>query len=120
MVKDAEVHANEDAKKKELVETRNLAESMVTSTEKMLEENKDKATDDEIKAINESKDSLSKVLENQEATLDEMKNSIEELTKASQSFAEKLYAEAQQNNESAENDESNDDVVDGEVVEEDE
>ena len=120
MVKDAEVHANEDAKKKELVETRNLAESMVTSTEKMLEENKDKATDDEIKAINESKDSLSKVLENQEATLDEMKNSIEELTKASQSFAEKLYAEAQQNNKSAENDESNDDVVDGEVVEEDE
>ena len=120
MVKDAEVHANEDAKKKELVETRNLAESMVTSTEKMLEENKDKATDDEIKAINESKDSLSKVLENQEATLDEMKNSIEELTKASQSFAEKLYAEAQQNNESAENDESNDDFVDGEVVEEDE
>ena len=120
MVKDAEEHANEDAKKKELVETRNLAESMVTSTEKMLEENKDKATDDEIKAINESKDSLSKVLENQEATLDEMKNSIEELTKASQSFAEKLYAEAQQNNESAENDESNHDVHDGEVVEEDE
>ncbi len=120
MVKDAEEHANEDAKKKELVETRNLAESMVTSTEKMLEENKDKATDDEIKAINESKDSLSKVLENQEATLDEMKNSIEELTKASQSFAEKLYAETQQNNESAENDESTDDVVDGEVVEEDE
>ena len=43
MVKDAEQHANEDAKKKELVETRNMAEGMVTSTEKMLEENKDKA-----------------------------------------------------------------------------
>ena len=120
MVKDAEEHANEDAKKKELVETRNLAESMVTSTEKMLEENKDKATDEEIKAINESKDNLSKVLESQEASLDEMKNSIEELTKASQSFAEKLYAEAQQNNEVSENEETNDDVVDGEVVEEDE
>jgi len=120
MVKDAEEHANEDAKKKELVETRNLAESMVTSTEKMLEENKDKATDEEIKAINESKDNLSKVLENQEASLDEMKNSIEELTKASQSFAEKLYAEAQQSNEVSENEEANDDIVDGEVVEEDE
>jgi len=120
MVKDAEEHANEDAKKKELVETRNLAESMVTSTEKMLEENKDKATDEEIKAINGSKDNLSKVLENQEASLDEMKNSIEELTKASQSFAEKLYAEAQQSNEVSENEEANDDVVDGEVVEEDE
>ena len=120
MVKDAEEHANEDAKKKELVETRNLAESMVTSTEKMLEENKEKATDDEIKAINESKDNLSKVLENQDATLDEMKNSIEELTKSSQSFAEKLYAEAQENNQNSENNESSDDVVDGEVVEEDE
>ena len=120
MVKDAEEHANEDAKKKELVETRNLAESMVTSTEKMLEENKEKATDDEIKAINESKDNLSKVLENQDATLDEMKNSIEELTKSSQSFAEKLYAEAQENNQAVENNESSDDVVDGEVVEEDE
>ena len=118
MVKDAEEHANEDAKKKELVETRNLAESMVTSTEKMLEENKDKATDEEIKAINENKDNLSKVLESQEASLDEMKNSIEELTKASQSFAEKLYAEAQQSNEVSENEETNDDVVDGEVVEE--
>ncbi len=120
MVKDAEEHANEDAKKKELVETRNLAESMITSTEKMLEENKEKATDDEIKAINESKDNLSKVLENQDATLDEMKNSIEELTKSSQSFAEKLYAEAQENNQAVENNESSDDVVDGEVVEEDE
>ena len=120
MVKDAEEHANEDAKKKELVETRNLAESMVTSTETMLEENKDKGTDDEIKSINESKDSLSKILENQDASLDEIKNSIEELTKASQSFAEKLYAEAQQENQSNENEGSNSDVVDGEVVEEDE
>ena len=46
--------------------------------------------------------------------IDEIKNSIEELTKASQSFAEKLYAEAQQNNEVSENEEANDDVVDGE------
>ena len=120
MVKDAEEHANEDAKKKELVETRNLAESMVTSTETMLEENKDKGTDDEIKSINESKDSLSKILENQDASLDEIKNSIEELTKASQSFAEKLYAEAQQENQANENEDSDGDVVDGEVVEEDE
>ena len=120
MVKDAEEHANDDAKKKELVETRNLAESMVTSTETMLEENKDKGTDDEIKSINKSKDSLSKVLENQDASLDEIKNSIEELTKASQSFAEKLYAEAQQENQANGNEDSDGDVVDGEVVEEDE
>ena len=96
MIKDAETHANEDAQKKELIETRNLAEGMVTSTEKMLDENKDKATEEEITSITEGKEAVSKVLENEEATLDEIKTSIEELTKASQSFAEKLYAEAQE------------------------
>ena len=121
MIKDAETHANEDAQKKELIETRNLAEGMVTSTEKMLEENKDKATEEEITAMTDGKDALSKVLENEEATLDEIKNSIEELTKSSQSFAEKLYAEAQQDTESTSSEDTeNEDVVDGEVVEEDE
>ena len=62
MIKDAEQHANEDAKKKELVETRNMAEGMVTSTEKMLEENKDKATDEEAAAITEANDKLKKLL----------------------------------------------------------
>ena len=118
MIKDAETHANEDAQKKELIETRNLAEGMVTSTEKMLDENKDKATEEEITSITEGKEAVSKVLENEEATLEEIKTSIEELTKASQSFAEKLYAKAQQESEenSSENVE-NDDVVEGEVVE---
>ena len=121
MIKDAETHANEDAQKKELIETRNLAEGMVTSTEKMLEENKDKATEEEITDMTDGKDALSKVLENEEATLDEIKNSIEELTKSSQSFAEKLYAEAQQDAENTSSEDTeNEDVVDGEVVEEDE
>ena len=121
MIKDAETHANEDSQKKEIIETRNLAEGMVTSTEKMLEENKDKATDEEVAAINAGKDALSKVLENEEASLEDIKNGIEELTKASQSFAEKLYAEAQQDAEDNSSNEPQDgDVVEGEVVEEDE
>ena len=118
MIKDAETHANEDAQKKELIETRNLAEGMVTSTEKMLDENKDKATEEEITSITEGKEAVSKVLENEEATLEEIKTSIEELTKASQSFAEKLYAEAQEEaQENSSEDVENDDVVEGEVVE---
>ena len=118
MIKDAETHANEDAQKKELIETRNLAEGMITSTEKMLDENKDKATEEEIASITEGKEAVSKVLENEDASLEEIKNSIEELTKASQSFAEKLYAEAQQEaQENSSEDVENDDVVEGEVVE---
>mgnify|MGYP001361273871 FL=1 len=116
MVKDAEQHANEDAKKKELVETRNMAEGMVTSTEKMLEENKDKATEEEVAAINDANDKLKKLLENEDLSIDDLKNSIDELAKASQSFAEKLYAEAQDDTANPSSDES-DDVVEGEVIE---
>ena len=121
MIKDAEQHANDDSKKKELVETRNLAEGMITSTDKMLEENSDKATDEEKNAINNAKDALKTLLEKEELTIDELKASIEELTKASQSFAEKLYAETQAAQDSqSETPEDVQDVVEGEVVEEDE
>ena len=116
MIKDAEQHANEDAKKKELVETRNMAEGMVTSTEKMLEDNKDKATEEEVTAINDSNDKLRKLLENEDLSIDDLKNGIDELAKASQSFAEKLYAEAQNDTANPSSDES-DDVVEGEVIE---
>ena len=116
MVKDAEQHANEDAKKKELVETRNMAEGMVTSTEKMLEDNKDKATEEEVTAINDANDKLKKLLENEDLSIDDLKNGIDELAKASQSFAEKLYAEAQNDTANPSSDES-DDVVEGEVIE---
>ena len=116
MVKDAEQHANEDAKKKELIETRNMAEGMVTSTEKMLEENKDKASEEEVAAITDANDKLKKLLENEDLSIDDLKNGIDELAKSSQSFAEKLYAEAQNDTANPSSDES-DDVVEGEVVE---
>ena len=116
MIKDAEQHANEDAKKKELVETRNMAEGMVTSTEKMLDENKDKATEEEVAAITDANDKLKKLLENEDLPVDDLKNGIDELAKASQSFAEKLYAEAQ-NDAPDSPDDGSEDVVEGEVIE---
>ena len=116
MIKDAEQHANEDAKKKELIETRNMAEGMVTSTEKMLDENKDKATEEEIQLITEAADKLKKLLENEDLPINDLKLGIEELSKASQSFAEKLYADAQ-NDSNSESPNETDDVVEGEVIE---
>ena len=116
MIKDAEQHANEDAKKKELVETRNMAEGMVTSTEKMLDENKDKATEEEVAAITDANDKLKKLLENEDLPVDDLKNGIDELAKASQSFAEKLYADAQNDTPNSPDDGS-EDVVEGEVIE---
>ena len=116
MIKDAEQHANEDAKKKELIETRNMAEGMVTSTEKMLDENKDKATEEEVQSITEAADKLKKLLENEELPINDLKLGIEELSKASQSFAEKLYADTQDDSNSESTNET-DDVVEGEVIE---
>ena len=116
MIKDAEQHANEDAKKKELVETRNMAEGMVTSTEKMLEENKDKAPEEEVTSINDANDKLKKLLENEDLNIEDLKSGIDELAKASQSFAEKLYEEVQNDTTNPSSDES-DDVVEGEVIE---
>ena len=116
MIKDAEQHANEDAKKKELIETRNMAEGMVTSTEKMLEDNKDKASEEEVTAITEANDKLKKLLEGDDVAINDLKVCIEDLSKASQSFAEKLYAETQNDSPNPSSDES-DDVVEGEVVE---
>ena len=116
MIKDAEQHANEDAKKKELIETRNMAEGMVTSTEKMLDENKDKATEEEVQLITEAADKLKKLLETEDLPINDLKLGIEELSKASQSFAEKLYADAQ-NDSNSESPNETDDVVEGEVIE---
>ena len=116
MVKDAEEHANEDAQKRELVETRNMAETLVSSTEKMLEENKEKASEDEVSNIKEAIEGLKKELENDNNTLESLKSVIEKLSEASQSLATKIYEETAKESDQHSND-GEEDVVDGEVVE---
>ena len=71
---------------------------------------------EEVTAINDANDKLRKLLENEDLSIDDLKNGIDELAKASQSFAEKLYAEAQNDTANPSSDES-DDVVEGEVIE---
>ncbi len=117
MIKDAEQHANEDAEKKEMVETRNLAEGMITSTEKMLEENKDKATEEEVTNITDAKEKLKKLIAEDEAAIAELRTAIEDLTKSTQSFVEKIYAESNKDNDPSTPSDEGDDVVEGEVVE---
>ena len=117
MVKDAEEHANDDAKKRELVETRNMAEALVSSTEKMIDEHKDKASDDEIKSIEEAIQELKKELENDNNTVDSLKSIIEKLSEAGQSLATKIYEETSKESNQQSDESPEGDVVDGEVVE---
>ncbi len=93
-VKEAEKFAAEDKAQKEMVDTKNQAESMIFQTEKSLEELGDKVTEDEKKPIFEKKDELKKLLENN-ASVEDLKKGMEELSKAFYAISEKLYQQAQ-------------------------
>ena len=94
-VKEAEKFAAEDKAQKEAVDTKNQAESMIFQTEKSLEELGDKVTEEEKAPILEKKDELKKLLENNASTED-LKKGMEELSKAFYAISEKLYKAAQE------------------------
>jgi len=115
MVKDAEEHANEDSKKRELVETRHMAETLLLSTEKMIEENKEKSSDEEISNIEAAIKALKEELENESNTLESLRTAVQSLTEVSQPLATKIYEDTTKESDQQPNEDG--DVVDGEVVE---
>jgi molecular chaperone DnaK len=120
MVSDAETHADEDRKQRELAETRNLAENAAYQSEKQLEELGDKvdaSAKEEIEtAIKDVRDSLAS------ESAEEINSKTETLTAAFQKVSEQIYAAAQQeaapggDGASAESSEDDEEVVDAEVV----
>jgi molecular chaperone DnaK len=93
MVKDAEEHATEDAARKEEVEVRNNADSLVYSTEKTLTDLGEKVPEETKTSVNEAIETLKKALEG--ADLEDIKAKTEELQTASYKLAEIVYADAQ-------------------------
>ncbi len=94
LVKDAEMHAEEDKKKRELVEARNMADSLIYSTEKSVGEVGDKLDDATKADINNAVENLKKAMEGDDAG--EIKKKTEELTQASHKLAEAMYSQASQ------------------------
>ena len=92
-VKEAEAYAEEDKKRKEEVEIRNRAESLVYETEKSLKELEGKITDAEKAEITDAKDQLQAVLNN--GTVDQIKEKTEALTEKFHLISTKLYEQAQ-------------------------
>lgn len=92
MKKDAEIHAEEDKHKKELIEARNLADSLVYSTEKAMKDAGDKVTADEKKPVEDAITELNKVKNGDD--LDAIRKASETLSQAAQKIGEKLYAAA--------------------------
>lgn len=95
MKKDAEVHAEEDKKKKELIEAKNMAETLTYSTEKALRDAGDKITADEKKPVEEKVETLKKLKDSDDLTA--IKKATEELSQAAQKIGEKLYKAASAN-----------------------
>ena len=117
MVKDAESHAGEDKKKRELIEARNQADSMVYSTEKALKDHGDQVDDETKKKIEEGLEELKKAMEGDDK--DAITAKTEALAEASHKLAEVMYAKAQSEageagGEQAGGEAPKDDVVDAE------
>ena len=96
MKKDAEAHAEEDKKKKELVEIRNAADTLVFTTEKAMKEAGDKIAEDEKKPVQEKVDALKEVLKDVNADGEKIKKATEDLSTEAQKIGEKLYKAAQE------------------------
>ncbi|MFD2612715.1 molecular chaperone DnaK [Paenibacillus gansuensis] len=93
MMKDAELHAEEDRKRKELVEARNEADQLVYSVDKTIKDLGDKVDASETAKAEEAKEKVKKALEGD--NLDEIKAATEELTQIVQQLSVKLYEQAQ-------------------------
>ena len=117
MVKDAEAHAEQDKARREAADTRNEAESVAYTTEKLLKENGDKLPEDVKTEVQGDVDELKKALEGDDDAA--VKSAFEKLQVSRSKLGEALYAAAQ-----AEASESkpaaDEDVVDAEVIDEDE
>merc|ERR1711939_794907 len=96
MVKDAEANKEADKKKRDIVEAKNQAESLIHSTEKSIEEHGDKVDPTTIEAIELSMKALKEVLESDDA--EKIKARSQDLTEASMKLGEAIYkAEAEKN-----------------------
>ena len=123
MVKEAEQYAEEDAKRREAVETRNQAEQLVYTTEKFLADNDEKLPEDVKTEVQADVDALKSVLENAEAPAEDVQAAVTKLGESSQKMGAAMYAAAEADASAAGGStgatgEADDDIVDAEVVDE--
>ena len=129
MVKEAEAHEAEDKKRKEDAETRNQAESFAYQTEKLVNDNKDKLSDDVAKEVTDKVNELKEALKGED--IEKIKSAQSELMTSAQKIGQALYAQqgaadaagaagaAGAGAAGSASNGSDDDVVDAEVVDDD-
>jgi len=121
MMREAEAHAEEDKQRREEVEVRNTAESLVYQTEKFLADNADKVPADAKSNVDGPLDELKKAIE--ENDIPAMRAATDKVAQASQSLGAAMYAQAQESGSAepgfgGDADGGDDDIVDAEIVDE--
>ncbi|WP_019138389.1 MULTISPECIES: molecular chaperone DnaK [Peptoniphilus] len=119
-VKEAEMYAQEDAKKKDLIEAKNNADSMIYQSENTLKDVEGKISDADKTKIEDAIKNLKDVKDGED--LEAIKSKTEELTQAFYAISEEIYKQQQEGQEGSTEAKQDDDVVDAdyEVVDEDE
>ena len=117
MVREAEEHAAEDKARRETADTRNNAEQMVYSVEKLIKENDEKLADDVKATVQADVDAVKAALAGDDD--DAVKSAVEKLAESQGKLGEAIYASAQAETQGSAEETSDEDVVDAEVVEDD-
>jgi len=121
MIREAEAHAEEDRRKKQIAEARNEADNMIYTVEKTLRDMGDRISEDERKRIEEAIEKCRRIKDTSN-DVNEIKAAVEELAKASHRVAEELYKKAgasQQGAGSTTQSKKEEDVIEAEVEDKD-
>jgi molecular chaperone DnaK len=122
MAKEAEAHADEDKKKREAIEARNLLDSAVYQAEKLKKDNGDKLSDEDKKTLDEAVEAAQKVVKDEKASKEDLETAAKELNDKIMPIGAKLYEQADASSEeTAEDadDKQKDETIEGEVVDKD-
>ena len=116
MVKDAELHKEEDKKRKEVIDARNQAEALAHQVEKSLNELGEKIPQEDKANIQKALDELREVLKNENASKEEIESKMKALSDASHKIAETMYKkDGSADGEASGKGKKDDDVIDAEV-----
>lgn len=123
MVKEAEQYAEEDAKRREVIELRNQGDSLVYSTEKFLAENAEKLPEDVKTEVQADVDALKETLAKEDAAAEDLTAGVTKLGESSQKMGAAMYAAAEADSAATQSDAGaeegqGDDIVDAEIVDE--
>lgn len=117
MRKDAELHAEEDKKKRELIDARNTAEAFIFNLEKQMRDHDASIPDATKKTVNEKMNALRELLKNESATAEEITKATQDLGVSAQEIGKIVYEQAQK---AQSGEKKEDTVVDAEVVDKEE